>query len=38
MQFGPDPDKIYPNENIRSLCYIKNVITSPNIIVGDFTD
>ena len=35
--YGPDPDKIYPNENIRSLCYIKNVITRPNIIVGDYT-
>ncbi len=37
MQNGPDPDKIYPNENIRSLCFIKNVITRPNIIVGDYT-
>ena len=34
---GPDPNKIYPNENIRQLVYIKNVVTRPNIIVGDYT-
>lgn len=34
---GPDPNKIYPNENIRQIVYIKNVITRPNIIVGDYT-
>ncbi|MBD5583805.1 MAG: Vat family streptogramin A O-acetyltransferase [Clostridia bacterium] len=36
-QFGPDPNAIIPNKNIPSLCYIKNVITNPNIIVGDYT-
>lgn len=35
--YGPDPNKKFPNENIPSLCYIKNVITRPNIIVGDYT-
>ena len=35
--YGPDPDKTFPNEKIRSLCFIKNVITRPNIIVGDYT-
>lgn len=34
---GPDPNKIYPNENIKQIVYIKNVITRPNIIVGDYT-
>lgn len=34
---GPDPNAIYPNENIRQVVYIKNVITRPNIIVGDYT-
>ncbi|MBD5130826.1 MAG: Vat family streptogramin A O-acetyltransferase [Ruminococcaceae bacterium] len=33
----PNPNAVFPNENIKSLCYIKNVITRPNIIVGDFT-
>lgn len=37
MTYGPDPDAIHPNENIKSLCYIKNVIQNPNIIVGDYT-
>ena len=37
MRHGPDPNAIYPNENIKSLCYIKNVITRPNITVGDYT-
>lgn len=37
MQFGPNPNTIYPNEAIKSLCFIKNVITRPNIIVGDYT-
>ena len=37
MRYGPDPNSIFPNEEIRSLCYIKTVITRPNIIVGDYT-
>lgn len=37
QKFGPDPDKAFPNDKIPSLCYIKNVITRPNIIVGDYT-
>lgn len=35
--YGPDPNAVFPNEKIKSLCYIKNVITRPNIIVGDYT-
>ena len=34
---GPDPNKIHPNEAIKQIVYIKNVITRPNIIVGDYT-
>lgn len=34
---GPDPNKAFPNSKIPNLCYIKNVITRPNIIVGDYT-
>ena len=37
MPYGPDPNKKFPNEAIRSLCFIKNVITRPNILVGDYT-
>ena len=37
QKFGPNPNEIFPNKKIPSLCYIKNVITRPNIIVGDYT-
>lgn len=37
MPYGPDPNEIYPNESIKQICYIKNVITRSNIIVGDYT-
>ncbi|MDD4694050.1 MAG: Vat family streptogramin A O-acetyltransferase [Firmicutes bacterium] len=37
MQYGPDPNAVYPNEKVKSVCYIKNIITRPNIIVGDYT-
>ena len=33
----PDPNKVFPNPSISSLCYIKNVVKNPNIIVGDYT-
>lgn len=33
----PNPNDKIPNPNIPSLCFIKNVITNPNIIVGDYT-
>lgn len=36
-KFGPNPGAIYPNENIKSICYIKNVIKNPNIKVGEYT-
>lgn len=35
--YGPDPSAVYPNPLLKSICYIKNVITRPNIIVGDYT-
>ena len=34
---GPNPNSIYPNADVRQVVYIKNVITRPNIIVGDYT-
>lgn len=33
----PDANKIYPRPNDNSICYLKNVIKNPHIIVGDFT-
>ena len=36
-KLGPDPNTVFPNPNIKSVCYIKNVITRPNIEVGEYT-
>ena len=33
----PDKNAAFPNPNIPSLCYIKNVVKNPNILVGDYT-
>lgn len=32
----PDPNAVFPNE-YKTSCFIKNVITAPNITVGDYT-
>ena len=34
---GPSPDTAYPMPAIPQVCYLKNVITRPNIAIGDFT-
>lgn len=34
---GPDKDKKFPLENYDRLCFLKNVVKNPNIIVGDYT-
>ena len=34
---GPNPSSVYPNENIKQIFFIKNVITKSNIVVGEFT-
>ena len=36
-RYGPDPNQKFPNKNIPSVCFIKNVITRPNIVIGDYT-
>lgn len=33
----PDSTKIYPRSEDKQIVYLKNVITNPNIEVGDFT-
>lgn len=30
-------EPIYPNAKFKSFCYIKSVVTNPNIIVGDYS-
>ena len=37
MKNIPDPNKAFPNEKLPDLCYIKNVVKNPNIIIGDYT-
>lgn len=33
----PDKNKKFPLENYDRLCFLKNIIKNPNIIVGDYT-
>ena len=33
----PNPNEAFPNPNLPRLCYIKNVVKNPHIIVGDYT-
>ena len=37
MLQGPDPHTAFPLQNIDRLCFLKNIIKNPNIIVGDYT-
>lgn len=37
MKYAPNKNDKFPNPNIPSICFVKNVITRPNIIVGDYT-
>lgn len=32
----PNPNEVFPNE-YKTSCFIKNVVTAPNITVGDYT-
>lgn len=34
---GPKPEEIHPMKGFPQICYIKNTIKNPNIIVGDYT-
>lgn len=34
---GPDPNTPFPIANVERLCFLKNLIKNPNIIVGDYT-
>lgn len=34
---GPDPSSTHPMEGFPQVCFIKNTIKNPNIIIGDFT-
>lgn len=34
---GPDKNESFPLLNHNKLCFLKNIITNPNIEVGDYT-
>lgn len=34
---APDRDQVFPLPNYDRLCFLKNIIKNPNIIVGDYT-
>ncbi|TAE58218.1 MAG: Vat family streptogramin A O-acetyltransferase [Nostocales cyanobacterium] len=36
-QLGPNPKNPYPLPEHHRVCFIKNLIKSPNIIIGDYT-
>ncbi|MCA1967112.1 MAG: CatB-related O-acetyltransferase [Flavobacterium sp.] len=33
----PDKNTLFPLENYNRLCFLKNLVKNPNIIVGDYT-
>lgn len=34
---GPDKNSQFPLEHYNRLCFLKNIVKNPNIIVGDYT-
>lgn len=34
---GPDRNSVFPLKGYEKLCFLKNIIKNPNIIVGDYT-
>ncbi len=34
---GPDPNQLYPVAGDQRVCFLKNAIRNPNIVVGDYT-
>ncbi len=37
MHSYPNKNTIFPLQDYKRLCFLKNIITKPNIIVGDYT-
>lgn len=36
-KISPNPDILYPIENIERICFLKNIIDNPQIIIGNYT-
>ncbi|MFN7115517.1 MAG: CatB-related O-acetyltransferase [Saprospiraceae bacterium] len=37
MTIGPNPTTLFPLQGYNRLCFLKNIVKNPNIIVGDYT-
>src|SRR5690606_19249472 len=37
MMYGPDPKNKHPMDGAAQVCFIRNTVKNPNIIVGDYT-
>jgi len=35
--YGADPQDKHPMAGFPQVCFIKNTVTNPNIIIGDYT-
>ncbi|MGK7912447.1 MAG: Vat family streptogramin A O-acetyltransferase [Synechococcus sp.] len=35
--YGPDPTTKHPMKGFPQICFIKNTVSNPNIIIGDYT-
>ncbi len=37
MGCGPNPNSLYPKENLTRICFIRHAVKNPNIIIGAYT-
>ena len=37
MSQGPDPKTVHPMAGFPQVCYIRNTVTNPNIVIGEYT-
>ncbi len=37
MVYGADPRNKHPMQGFPQICFIKNTVSNPNIIIGDYT-
>ena len=35
--YGTSPDTMYPTSGFPQICFLEDVVTFPNIEIGDFT-
>ncbi len=37
MMYGADPNNKHPMQGFPQICFIKNTVSNPNILIGDYT-